>query len=309
MKRTIGVITNPTSGSGRGRRWGNEALAELTKSHKVRNLSRGSWAGAFEAAKKARRDLDALIVVGGDGMVHLGLQICANTKLPLGIVAAGSGNDAAVSFGLPVHEVGAAVRRLNEGLEGDVGVSDLGKLTGPLIEEPGDPRYFALVLSAGLDAAVAAYGRNLKYPRGPMKYKYATMREVPRFRPYGARVVAKGLEFDSGCTLIAVANSRIFGGGLVASPNSRMNDGFLEVVIAENIGRLGVLKIFPKLSDGSHIKDPRITVTQVTEVLISQGYHGAKLPAAFADGELVGSEPLKVTVAPKALRVLGARLP
>src|SRR5690606_19525314 len=138
MKRTVGVITNPTSGSGRGARWGNEALAALSaRGIKVRDLSRGSWGGAFEAAHKARRDLDALVVVGGDGMVHLGAQISAGRKkLPLGIMAAGSGNDAAVTYGLPIHDMNAAADRIVAGLEGDTTAVDLGKLSGPRIEEP-----------------------------------------------------------------------------------------------------------------------------------------------------------------------------
>jgi diacylglycerol kinase (ATP) len=57
------------------------------------------------------------------------------------------------------------------------------------------------------------------------------------------------------------------------------------------------------------VKDPRITITPVKEVTITQTEDGAKLPAAFADGELVGSEPLHIKIAPKALRVLGARIP
>jgi diacylglycerol kinase (ATP) len=311
MSHTIGVITNPTSGSGRGRRWGREALAALAaRGLKVRDLSHGSWSSAFEGAMKARRHLDALVVVGGDGMVHLGAQICAEQRhLPLGIVAAGSGNDAAHSYGLPLLDIEAAADRIVEGLRGDVTAVDMGKVTGRGVGEPGDPRYFTCVLSAGLDAAVAAYARTINWPRGPIKYKFATFREVPRFHPYGVRVVADGKRWQGACTLVAVANSTVFGGGLIISPDSKVNDGWLELVTAEDVSRAGVLKLFPKLKDGSHVKDPRITITRVKEVTISQTDDGAKLPAAFADGELVGSEPLHIKIAPKALHVLGARIP
>lgn len=311
MSHTVGVITNPTSASGRGRRWGHEALAALAgRGHRVRDLTRGSWASAFEAAMKYRHDLDALIVVGGDGMVHLGVQICAmQKKLPLGIVAAGSGNDAAMSFGLPIHDVEASADRIHEGLAGDVSTVDLGKVTGSSIEVPGDPRYFVAVLSAGVDAAVAAYGSNLTWPRGPMKYTFATFREIPRFKPYGVKVESAAFTKEAPFTLVAVANTPVFGGGLVISPESQVNDGWLELCVAENIGRAGIAKIFPKLKDGSHVSDPRVTIVKVKEVTISQSPLGAKLPAAFADGELVGADPFKVTVAPQALRVLGARLP
>jgi len=311
MSHTIGVITNPTSGSGRGRRWGREALAALAaRGLKVRDLSHGSWSSAYDGAMKARKHLDALVVVGGDGMVHLGAQICAGQKhLPLGVIAAGSGNDAAYTYGLPLLDIEAAADRVYEGLHGDVTSVDLGKITGHGVGEPGDPRYFTCVLSAGLDAAVAAYARTINWPRGPIKYKFATFREVPRFHPYGVRVVADGKRWQGACTLVAVANSTVFGGGLIISPESKVNDGMFELVTAEDVSRAGVLKLFPKLKDGSHVKDPRITITRVKEVIISQTEDGAKLPAAFADGELVGSVPLHVTIAPRALRVLGARIP
>lgn len=306
----IGVITNPTAGSGRGARWGAEALTALSASgHQVRDLSRGSWAASYEAAMEHRRGLDALIVVGGDGMVHLGIQVCAGRKLPLGIVAAGSGNDAAVSLGLPIHDIAASVSRINDGLTGELVKVDLGVVTGPTVDHPAKPRYFIAVLSAGIDAAIAAYGANLTRPRGPLKYKVATLRELPRFKPYGVRVRVDGKEWSQLCTLIAVANAPVFGGGLIVSPHSLMTDGTLELVLAEALSKPAIVKLFPKLYDGSHLTDPRVRVIQATKVEIFQegsGRDGALLPPAFADGELVGQAPLTVTVAPRALRVLGA---
>ncbi|MEX0913866.1 MAG: diacylglycerol kinase family protein [Demequina sp.] len=303
----LGVITNPTAGSGRGRRWGAEALTALAaRGHQIRDLSRGSWAGAFDAAEAHRRDIDALVVVGGDGMVHLGVQVCATRKLPLGIVAAGSGNDAAIALGLPGPAGEAAGARIDEGLRGKVATVDLGAVTGPGIELPAKPRYFTAVLSAGIDAAVAAYAQHMPFPRGPVKYKVATMREVPRFKPYGVRVEVDGEQWEQECTLVAVANGPLFGGGLIISPASSLVDGKLEVVLAAPLKRREIMKIFPKLYDGSHLDDPRVRVVTGRKITISQTEAGATLPPAFADGELVGAEPLTVTVAPRALRVLGA---
>jgi diacylglycerol kinase (ATP) len=126
---------------------------------------------------------------------------------------------------------------------------------------------------------------------------------------------------------VAVANGAVFGGGLMISPDSRMTDGKLELVLAEPLSRPAIVKLFPKLYDGSHLADSRIRVIQATSIEISQHGHeggqghesnhgdgggrdalrgGALLPPAFADGELVGRAPLKVAVAPLALRVLGA---
>jgi diacylglycerol kinase (ATP) len=288
--------------------WGQETLALLAaKGHQVNDLSRGSWPASYEAAMKARRHLDALVVVGGDGMVHLGLQVCAEKKLPLGIVAAGSGNDLAITLDLPIHHIREAVERIEAGLQGEVARIDLGKLSGSRVELPAAPRYFAAVLSAGIDAAIASYARRLTRPRGPAKYKLATLRELPRYRPYGVTVTVDGITWTQSCTLVAVANSPVFGGGLKISPVSSVTDGMLEFVITEPLSRRDILRMFPKLYDGSHIHDPRVRIMQARKVTISQAVDGAPMPPAFADGELVGGEPLTIEVVPKALHVLGAR--
>ena len=115
----LGIITNPTAASGRGAKWGAEAATELAAlGHRLRDLSRGSWAASYEAAMEHRDELDALIVVGGDGMVHLGAQVCAEHRLPLGIISAGSGNDVANTLRLPEHRIREAARRIQAGLEG-----------------------------------------------------------------------------------------------------------------------------------------------------------------------------------------------
>ena len=304
----LGLITNPTAASGRGAKWGAEAARELARrGHRLRDLSRGSWAASLEAALEHRDQIDALVVVGGDGMVHLGAQVCSENELPLGIMAAGSGNDVASTLKLPIHDMRAAATRIEAGLRGDVARMDVGRLTGPSIEHPSQPRYFLAVLSAGIDAAVAAYGSQLKFPRGPLKYKVATMREIPRYRPYGVTVALDGSSEDSTCTLVAVANTPVFGGGLVIAPDASVTDGLLELVVTEPLTRREILGIFPKLRDGSHKGDPRIRTVQTTSVRISQHQGGATLPVAFADGELVGAAPLVVDVAPLGLSVLGAR--
>lgn len=257
-----------------------------------------------------RDELEALVVVGGDGMVHLGTQVCAEHGLPLGVIAAGSGNDVASTLRLPIHNMRAGAMRVDAGLRGEFVRVDVGRVTGPAIEFPAQPRYFLAVLSAGIDAAVAAYGSRLTFPRGPLKYKVATMREIPRYQPYGLTVtIGSEPALDTSCTLVAVANTPVFGGGLVISPDSSMTDGLLEAVVTEPLTRREILQIFPKLRDGSHKGDARIRTVQTTSVTISQHPGGSTLPVAFADGELVGAEPLAVDVAPLALTVLGAALP
>lgn len=303
----LGVITNPTSGSGRGAKNGADTLAALVaRGHQVRDLSRGSWAASYEAAIKHRKDLDALIVVGGDGMVHLGLQVCAEKKLPLGIVASGSGNDLAKTLHLPEYDIAGAVERIEAGLAGEIATIDLGKVQGYAVEFP-EPRYFCAVLSGGVDAAVAARARTMKYPRGPVKYKAATLLELGKFKPYGATITVDGKKWDQAFTMIGVANAQVFGGGLRISPHSSVTDGLLDFCVADPLSKTDIIKLVGKLPEGTHITDPRFRTIPCKEVIIEPGSFGAPMPPAFADGELVGAAPMKITVAKGALRVLGGR--
>ena len=56
-----------------------------------------------------KQDTDALVVVGGDGVIALALQSLAGTDIPLGIVPAGTGNDHAREYQLPTGDPAAAV--------------------------------------------------------------------------------------------------------------------------------------------------------------------------------------------------------
>ena len=311
---TLGVISNPTAGSGRGAKWASQALALLAaRGHKVRDLSRGSWAASLDhahslqLARERHRDLDALVVVGGDGMVHLGIQACAETSMPLGIIAAGSGNDNAASLGLPIHDIAAAIDSIEAGLDGEIAHIDLGRADGAGVAERKGRRYFAGVLSLGVDAAVADYASRMTWPRGPIKYKVATAIELPRYKPYGVSIEVDGKSWQQRCTLVAVANSPMFGGGLKVSPHSSVLDGRLELLLAEPMARREIVKLFPKLNDGSHIDDPRVRVIRAKRVRIGPSNEGAPLPPGSADGELVGPVPLDVRVVPGALRVLGGK--
>ncbi|MDR2723426.1 MAG: hypothetical protein LBB54_06855, partial [Cellulomonadaceae bacterium] len=93
--RKIGVVVNPTAGKGRAAKVGKnvEKLFE-SQGYDVWDLSGHNADLALEHAQRAvASGLDALVVVGGDGMVSLGLQAVGDTSVPFGIVAVGTGND------------------------------------------------------------------------------------------------------------------------------------------------------------------------------------------------------------------------
>ena len=118
--KTLGLIINPTAGGGRGKALGAEFAAGL-KSLGLDYLDL-SAASAVEALTKGRAAItdgliDGLVVLGGDGMVHLGVNLVAETDLPLMVVGAGTGNDSARLFEMPIHDIPASLRYLAEHID------------------------------------------------------------------------------------------------------------------------------------------------------------------------------------------------
>src|SRR5699024_3134636 len=146
-----------------GRRLGREALAELERrALHVVDLSHPTPEGAFTGAVQRQGEHDVLIVVGGDGMVHMGINIVAGTTIPLGLIAAGSGNDFARHLNLPIHRVEASIETILGALREGAQAVDAVKITplgGGRWEPSAYPRPYrwaGCVVSAGFDSVVNA---------------------------------------------------------------------------------------------------------------------------------------------------------
>ena len=301
---TVGLVVNPVAGNGQGSRVGRRARRLLERAgHEVHDLSAPTLAQATDRARRASTaGLDALVVVGGDGMVHLGVGVVAGTPLPLGIVAVGTGNDVARALGLPRGDVDKAVTVIDGALRRAPHRIDAVRAGPP---DGSTSTWYAGVLSCGLDAAVNASANALTWPHGHARYLRALVPELVAFRPYGYRVQVDDEVWESAGTLVAVANTPWFGGGLPIAPDASPEDGLLDVVVAGPFTRAGAVGIFPRIYRGRHVGDPRIQVLRGRRVVVEAvPARGAAPPTAYADGERVGPVPLHVEVVPGALGVL-----
>jgi len=344
----LGVIVNPTAGKGFGAKVGDAVIRRLhEEGHDVWNLSGSSADLALEHVKRAVADgIGAIVVVGGDGMVHLGIQQVAGTNIPLGIIPVGTGNDFAAVLGLPVAEPTRAVSNMSAALRaGEAGIKrvDLIRVTGlgllaPAGQKSPPPNYCQWVagaVSAGLDAAINARANAMARPRGSSRYFVAALRELAAYRswPYlltvehavhtdkelkhhlsfrgvqdlGPEPNGDGhrLRWHAHGALVTAANSAIIGGGIVVAPGAKIDDGLLDLVIAQDIGKAGAAKLFPMMmSGGKHAGSSDVRIIRCRAVDIHPGQNAVRLPAAYADGEYLGTLPLRAELVPGALRVL-----
>jgi diacylglycerol kinase (ATP) len=291
--REIALLTNPTSGKGKGSRARDMALPRLRSAgFVVRPLEGTDADDALRLARAAVADgVDALVVCGGDGLVHLATQAVAGTGMPLGIVPAGTGNDAATYVDLPTKDLSACVDLLIEALQaGRTRTLDLAKA--------GD-KYFVTVLAAGFDAIVNERANAMSWPKGQMRYNLATLLELRTFRPLDYVLELDGERREVDAMLCAVGNGWAFGGGLRITEGALLDDGLLDVVIIRPMSRLGLIRTYPKLFKGTHVTIPQYEHVRVRTVTVS-----TPGIVSYADGERFGPLPLTVTCVPQALEVV-----
>ncbi|WP_418276856.1 diacylglycerol/lipid kinase family protein [Isoptericola jiangsuensis] len=307
----VGLAVNPTAGGGRGRAAGARvAVALRTAGHDVVDLS---GVDAPDAARHlaAATGLDALVVVGGDGMVHLGVQAVAGTPVALGVVAVGTGNDFAAATHLPPSDRDAALRGLTSALHrASTRPVDAIRVTST----SGEARWVAGAVSAGLDAAVNARANTLRW-RGPSRYTLAALAEIAAFRAWEYTLRFTGLTDDGGlhltrtgeeftwtgrAAMVTAANISRIGGGIRVAPDAVADDGLLDVLVAPVLTRTAAATIFPAMFTGRHTRRRDVHVLRAREVTVD----GTALPVAHGDGEPLPGAPLTATAVPGALQLL-----
>lgn len=265
VNATVAVVGNPTSNKGKGAEVGKqvvELLQEAGRKHgfNVIDVTGESFDDSLANARNRRNEYDYLVAVGGDGMIALGANAVGCSGKPLGIVATGSGNDFARGLELPVNRVetavdgivGAIVRGthidvdmgLATSLQGGYAVDSstgddlVGDSDVPL--RPAVNRFYAGMLSCGLDASINDRANHSRLPNGSVRYFVAAIVELTHMKRYGYHIkatLADGTveERDIISPLLTVANSRHIGGGIEISPYSRFSDGLLDLVWLDHV--------------------------------------------------------------------------
>jgi diacylglycerol kinase (ATP) len=290
------VAVNPMASFGHRRDVGPRVVERLREAgHRVVAMGEANIELLRRETAKAIQDgADALVVVGGDGMANLGIDLVAETGLPLGIVPSGTGNDLADGLGIPLRDTEAAIDLLLGALQREPRTIDAGTIRhGELTT------WFGCVVSAGFDATVNERANLMTRPRGRSRYIVALLRELATLQPRAYRIHADGRLIETEAMLVSVANNRSLGGGMRIAPDADLADGRLDLFIVERMSRLRFLRMFPKVFRGQHTHLPEVSLLSVSSVSID-----AEGIVAYADGERIGPLPIQVTVAPGALRVL-----
>jgi diacylglycerol kinase family enzyme len=161
-----------------------------------------------------------------------------------------------------------------------------------------------LGIGAEVAARVAGQGKLARKLSGEARFGLAAAVGLVRWRERRVRVkVDDGAAFECATNLIAVVNSRYAGGGMMFSPDARVDDGLLDVVTARRISRAMLVREMTRIHAGGHVKNPRVSITRGAKVRIEPVTDADALPVE-ADGDVRGQTPLELRVLPRALRVV-----
>jgi len=291
----VTVLTNPMAGHGNAPHATERAVARFQElGIDVVAIVGKSAANARELAQQAVDDgTDAFVVVGGDGVIGLALQVLARSDIPLGIVPAGTGNDHAREYALPTADPAAAVDVIAAGRTETV---DLGLIRGP----DGSQTWFGTVAATGFDSLVSDRVNRMRWPHGRMRYNLAIVAEISRLRPLPFRLVFDGeREVVADLTLAAFGNTRSYGGGMLICPNADHSDGLLDVTMVHAGSRTRLIRLFPTVFKGTHIDLDQVTTERARTVTVeSPGI------TAYADGDYVCPLPVEISAEPGALKIL-----
>jgi len=305
LKR-ISVLVNPAAGGDRGLARTKDLVAELADRGWTVDLLKASAAEEVAAtvSTAAQAGMKRLVLAGGDGLVHRALPALVGSDITVGIVPVGTGNDFCRGLGLPTNRAAA--------LEAATG-PDSFPVDVIAVRHPGGVSYAATVVTAGFSGRVNKRADELAarrgVPKGSSRYTLATVVELAALEPRTFRLTSDGgNERDIEASLIAIGNTRYFGGGMAVCPNAVFNDGAMDLVVIDPVSKVTFAWVLPFVFSGRHIRHRAVSTQRCRSLTVTT------TEPMWADGEQLDLVPVgesealitvELSVEANALRVAG----
>lgn len=301
--RTL-FIVNPAAGHGRGRRRWESAARRLGQGDWQARWTEGPGHGRVLARVALEQGFSGVVAVGGDGTAgevvdgFLAAPESVRAGAALGTWPSGSGCDLARHLRLrpDIKTLQAllarsSIRRL------DAGVVECRQPGGGAVR-----RHFLNVVSFGVAGEVALGAQEKGKPfGGTLSYLLSSLGALLTTPPRAMELVADGQPLPRGrYHLVSVANTSTTGGGMIIAPGADAEDGFLDLVAVGDMGRWELLRRFPEIYRGTHLRHKGVS-RRLIRRLEARSSETVRLNI---DGEAMGLLPAVFEVMPKAVPFL-----
>ena len=309
------VIYNPSAGRGRVQsHWPQVESALRQSGVAFEAVATRAPLDAMAIAERAAGSYAAVVGVGGDGTLHEivnGLLRASgeDETTAVGMVPLGNGDDFAKVIP-PETPVGGKPFDWRTAVDkiagGQTQLFDVGRITG---DQPapgmGDgPQYFMNSMDVGFGAQGSHNYRSVpSFLTGFAAYLAAVLKTLIDYPTLNLRIQLDDQPpFEQPSTMTAVMNGRCFGNGFWVCPDARADDGLLDVLVAQAVSRLAILRLIPKIMRGTHTHEPVLRLFQARRVTIES--HTPLVVEADGEFPYTQARRLVVDILPRKLRVI-----
>jgi len=312
---SILVIYNPIAGRGRAKKhWPEVQQALIDAGIEFDVAATSAPLEAVTFAQKAPTKYSTVIAVGGDGTIHEvvnGLLHASNEgeTIALGVVPLGNGDDFAkmippqTTIGDKVFDWHVAIEKITQG---QTKLFDVGRISGDQLrsEQNNNPQYFMNGMDIGFGAQAALnFTKVPSFLTGIAAYLAAIMKTLIDYHiPKVSIQIDDQPAFEQSTTMTAITNGRCFGSGFWVCPDAQVDDGLLDVMVTQSVGRLKILSLIPKIMKGTHINEPILKNYRARRIVIKS----EQSLVVEADGEIpyTQTQHLEVQILDKKLRMI-----
>lgn len=284
------LIANPKSRNGQ---MSLDRVVEYLK-EKGFDIVRTSLNGADDISASIianRRQVQMVLVAGGDGTMRAAASGLVETGLPLGILPTGTANDLARTLDIPV-DLQSAARIVSEGKLKSI---DLGLVNS---------HHFFNVASIGLSATVTkSLTPETKRRFGRFGYGVAALKALATSGSFNAEITIKGEKTIVRTLQIAVGNGRFYGGGNAVERDAAIDDGHLDLYSLEfdNVWKLALM--LRSFRAGQHGLWEEVRTAKCVNFEIRT----SRPRSINLDGEIVTKTPAVFSVVRNAVKVFVPR--
>ena len=282
-------VYNPIAGKGKAQRFRvsiEEQLKALGLAYTFLETKSRNDAKRLARELTERGETD-IVAMGGDGTVNEVLNgLVDPSKVNLGIIPCGSGNDFAAIIDIPSTPDGAlevllkAAPKPTDYLECS-GIRGLN------------------VIGAGIDVEILKRSYRAKVLKGSLNYAVSLLSALINYQSYRFTADYNDQHGDHAGLIICACNGRRIGGGIGICPRAIVDDGHLDVVLVEGLKKTMLPKALVSLVRGKILDEPFAThcLSQELKVVF------AEPTTVQVDGELYDDLPFDVRLISNALKI------
>lgn len=239
-------------------------------------------------------NFNAVLVLGGDGTMHEVINGLLKREdginPPIANIPTGSGNS--LLYDLGKFDIKDTINIILKNKIRKIDILELSTLNKKI--------YSMNLIGWGMGNDIGIRAEKMRW-LGPMRYNVASLIEILKYKGRQATIKIDGIKYDDSYALITICNTIHVGKGMKMAPNASLNDKKMDIImIKDNFSKFELLKLFPQLFSGNHIKNKKVTYVQAETFSLKT----LKNDILNIDGEVKGETPINIKVIPECIKLL-----